>query len=163
MRFLKQVGGAAALGVAMLVGSGLSAPPTQAGYIETLEQVGSNVVATGSGTLDLTDLSFVVDATGLSALILPSRGEIHTGPAVSVPLGNGSLYGVVSGPTSFGSGSSRLADSGSGDIVGIEGSFDNLLVPWLHFRPRAVRHRDIQQPDLQQPQRDPWHLRMDVG
>jgi hypothetical protein len=38
--------GAAALGAGMLTGSGLSAPPAQAAFIVTLDQVGSNVVAT---------------------------------------------------------------------------------------------------------------------
>jgi hypothetical protein len=48
---------AAALGVAMLIGGGVSAQPAQAAYTVTLEQMGSNVVATGSGTIDLTGLS----------------------------------------------------------------------------------------------------------
>ena len=48
---MKQIGGAAAIGVAMLVGFGLSAPPAQAEYIVTLSQQGSNVVATGSGVV----------------------------------------------------------------------------------------------------------------
>jgi hypothetical protein len=50
---------ASALGVAMLIGGGVSAPSAQAGYVVTLAQVGSNVVATGSGPIDLTGLSFV--------------------------------------------------------------------------------------------------------
>jgi len=33
-------------------------PAAQAGYIVTLKQVGPNVVATGSGAIDLTGLSF---------------------------------------------------------------------------------------------------------
>jgi hypothetical protein len=57
---------ATALGVAMLTGYGLSAPPAQAGYIVTLEQVGSNVVATGSGAIDLTDLTLVDADAGFS-------------------------------------------------------------------------------------------------
>ena len=58
MTFLKQIGGAAAISMAMVIGSGLSAPPAQAAYIVTLAQVGSNVVATGSGTIDTAGLSF---------------------------------------------------------------------------------------------------------
>ena len=41
-----------AFGVALLIGAGLAAP-AQAAYTVTLPQVGSNVVATGSGTIDL--------------------------------------------------------------------------------------------------------------
>jgi hypothetical protein len=44
---------AGALGGAMLIGSGLSAPSAEAGYVETLTQVGSNVVATGSGPIEM--------------------------------------------------------------------------------------------------------------
>ena len=36
----------------------LSVRPAQAGYIVTLQQVGPNVVATGSGAIDLTGLTF---------------------------------------------------------------------------------------------------------
>ena len=37
-----------------------SVQPAQAGYTVTLQEVGSNVVATGSGAIDLTGLTFVV-------------------------------------------------------------------------------------------------------
>ena len=36
-----------------------SVQPAQAGYIVTFAQVGSNVVATGSGPIDLTGLKFL--------------------------------------------------------------------------------------------------------
>ena len=53
MIFAKRIAGAAALGTAMLIGSGLSA---QAGYLVTLEQQGPNVIASGGGSNDLTGL-----------------------------------------------------------------------------------------------------------
>lgn len=37
---------------AMLIGAGLSLPSAQAGYVVDLTQQGSNVVATGSGTIE---------------------------------------------------------------------------------------------------------------
>jgi hypothetical protein len=55
MAFMKWVAGAAALGAAMLVS--LFTPSAQAAYIVALTQQGSNVVATGSGTIDLAGLS----------------------------------------------------------------------------------------------------------
>jgi hypothetical protein len=57
MTFVKVITVAAALGIALLIGGGLCAPPAQAGYIVTLTQQGANVVATGSGTIDTTGLS----------------------------------------------------------------------------------------------------------
>ena len=48
---------AAALGMAVLIGCGV-APPAQAGYVVMLTQEGGDVVATGSGPIDLTGLSF---------------------------------------------------------------------------------------------------------
>jgi hypothetical protein len=38
--FVKRMAGAAALGAALLLGSGLLASPAQAGYVVTLEEVG---------------------------------------------------------------------------------------------------------------------------
>ena len=64
--FVKQIGGAAAIGAAMIIGSGLCAPPAQAGYTVTLTQVGSNVVATGIGTIDTTDLTFEGGGTAMA-------------------------------------------------------------------------------------------------
>lgn len=72
-RVAPRLSGAVAVGVAMLIGSGLSAPPVRAGYIVTLAQVGSNVVATGNGTIDLTGLSFFEASANLAG-INPSGG-----------------------------------------------------------------------------------------
>ena len=57
MTFVKRIAGAAAVGAAMLIG--LSAPSAEAGYIVDLTQQGADVVATGSGAIDLTGLTFV--------------------------------------------------------------------------------------------------------
>ena len=94
----------------------------QAGYIVTLQQVGPNVVATGSGAINLTGLTFSFSGS-INPLIHPGSGSfighgasIYTGPASS----SADAYFVPqSGPTSFGSGGLTLASSGSGDMVGI--------------------------------------------
>jgi hypothetical protein len=94
-----------------------SVRPAQ-GYIVTLAQVGSNVVATGSGPINLTGLTFAQSGqvTG-GAFIGPSNALIQTGPTGLV---NFDLYGgLFTGPTSFGSGLGTFADTGSGDFVGI--------------------------------------------
>jgi protein with PEP-CTERM/exosortase system signal len=88
--------------------------PAQANYIVTLQQVGPNVVATGSGAFDLTGLP--VKAGGSSpTLIEPFLGNIVTGSSNSCD-----VYGTtITGPNSFGTGIQAFANNGIGDIVGM--------------------------------------------
>ena len=105
----------------------------QAGYIVTLQQVGPNVVATGSGAIDLHGLTFS-NSTFLVPEILPSFHslghdmgmgcEIRTGPFSSMyqdPRQSVDRYLGASGPISFGRTSffEMFANSGSGNMVGI--------------------------------------------
>jgi hypothetical protein len=93
--------------------------PAQAGYMVTLQQVGSNVVATGSGPIDLTGLTFSSSGAGAAPELHPSLiASIQTGPT---PFAIVSVYMGVSGPTSFGIGSITFANSGTGSLVGIAG------------------------------------------
>ena len=93
----------------------------QAGYIVTLQQVGPNVVATGSGAINLHGLTFSQSASPSNPGIIPrlygawGGGGIWTGPTSS----SVDSYRGPSGPWGFGSGGSTLASSGSGDMVGI--------------------------------------------
>jgi hypothetical protein len=108
---------------ALLIGFG---PPAQAAYIVTLEEVGTNVVATGSGTLDLADLRFLESTVGETGM-LPNLGLIITGPANSlIPV---DLYSGITGPNNFGSGGPADNNTGSGGLVGIEGASPELDVP----------------------------------
>ena len=104
--------------LAIVIVCAFSIRPAQAGYIVTLKQVGSDVVATGSGAIDLTGLSFF-ESGSFPGLIAADTGTIITGPTSAMPPAN--FFQGVSGPTSFGSGGLRDADSGSGDYVGIGG------------------------------------------
>ncbi|MBV9008433.1 MAG: VPDSG-CTERM sorting domain-containing protein [Verrucomicrobia bacterium] len=88
-----------------------------AGFIVTLTQQGSNVVATGSGAIDVTGLTFAT--TGLqSGAIYPNFGQIAVGPIDSLA----DIYFGGTGPITFGSGSGALESSSMGDIVGIQGT-----------------------------------------
>jgi VPDSG-CTERM motif len=103
--------------LAIAVICGISAPPAQAGYIVTLQQLGPDVVATGTGTIDYTDLTlFGTNSATTRAELVPSQGVVDMGLAVN-PAGNQDLYTGYSGPTSFGSGGQTFADLGSGDHV----------------------------------------------
>jgi hypothetical protein len=105
-------------GAALLVGTGLSAPPAQAAFAVTLTQEGPNVVAKGSGTINTTDLTLSSIPVGLQPLLNPQFGIIITGPAPFFP--EASVYtGILTGPMSFGSGGRTDDSSGNGNGVGI--------------------------------------------
>jgi hypothetical protein len=98
----------------------LSVRPALAGYTVTLQQVGPDVVATGSGAIDSNGLTFS-QSTTLNAGLRPTGGGplhtafINTGPISS----NVDMYYPLTGPTSFGTGGPTAASSGSGYMVGI--------------------------------------------
>jgi hypothetical protein len=127
-----RVGGGA---LAAMVALFLSNAPTRAGYIVTLEQVGSNVVATGSGAIDLTGLTFAFSGTA-RADMTPSEAGITTGPAADTPT---DAYDGFSGPASFGGGGLTIdASSGNGDLVTIVGGGNLIGVPKAYLSGAAL-------------------------
>jgi hypothetical protein len=121
---------AAAAALAIVIAWGLSIPSAQADpYVVTLEQVGSNVVASGTGAFDLSGLTFNA-VGGSQGQCTPGFGAIIIGPAVFESADD---YRGFSGPTSFGPnvpiGVGTLATNGTGDLVGIVGNSDFLFVP----------------------------------
>ena len=91
-------------------------------YVVKLVQQGSNVVAIGSGSFDLTGLtintsfSTVGDVPGL----LPSLADVSLGPVSSYSVQD--AYTGITGPMNFGIGGADYANSGSGDVVEITGN-----------------------------------------
>src|SRR5437588_2587119 len=107
----------------------LSVRPAQAGYTVTLQQVGPDVVATGSGPIDLTGLIFLKSSIFAYPVIFPpivspphplGRGgaDIRTGPGLS----RVDLYSGATGSKAFGTGNFNpfgySPTSASGDMVG---------------------------------------------
>ena len=85
------------------------------GVVVTLSEIGSDVVASGSGTLNLTALTFNGSGPGGSVFIDPDSNIIVVGPGPVA--GMASVYGgVFSGPSSFGPGGPTAVSSGSGDL-----------------------------------------------
>src|SRR5215471_18016518 len=103
-----------------------SARPAQANYIVTLQQVGPNVVATGSGAFDLTGLS--IQPRGFSnTLINPMLGNIGTGINARCD-----IYGTtITGPNSFGTGTEAFTHDGTGSLVGMRNNFNGVHEPFL--------------------------------
>lgn len=73
------------------------------------------MVFSGGGTLDLTGLNFI-QTESLSARIDPSAGFFLTGPTTSTAV---DTYMGFSGPSLIGTGPLVLANSGSGDLIGV--------------------------------------------
>jgi hypothetical protein len=92
-------------------------------FTVTLTQIGSNVVATGSGTIDLTGLdSFGSTMTGPE--LYPAHGIIGVGP-----FANEDFYAGLSGPGSFGPGFGGFPTTTSGNSVFLEDFGIDVLVP----------------------------------
>jgi hypothetical protein len=94
-------------------------------YTVTVQQVGTNVVATGSGAINLTGLSFLGSGEDFSPFLAPSVAIISTG----FTYGFVNVYAGFTGPTSFGSGFGFGANTASGDVVGINGGQGIVWVP----------------------------------
>jgi hypothetical protein len=106
----------------------LAAPErvANASLLITITQVGSDVVATASGTINITDLILLPLDRGAEIGIAPARAYVMEG----VPgTGLGDVYGGFIGPLAFGPGGGQDPTSGSGDSVGMIAGDGELVVP----------------------------------
>jgi hypothetical protein len=106
---------------AIAVTSLFSVQPAQ-GFTVTLKQVGSSVVATGNGPINLTGLTFS-NTSPVFPGIVANLGD------VLMTSGNSDLYRGFTGPTNFGSGGPFSPNTFSGDSVGISPDLGLLGVP----------------------------------
>lgn len=98
-------------------------PSAKATYIATLNEVGSNVFGTGSGSIDTADLSLIDSGTG-NAEITPFVAGLALGS------GSGKIYIGTSGRDSFGPGMTEVfADSSTGSLVAVTGLDGEVGVP----------------------------------
>ena len=107
---------AALAGAVLLLGLGAATPAVHASFVVTVSEVGSDVVTTGGGSLDLSGLVEAGFGIGTSGRLFPDVGLIVIGPTTSVDL---LVFEGFSGPSSFGPGDLTGADSGVGDTVGV--------------------------------------------
>ena len=119
MTLKKQTAHATTLGVAMLIGFGLSVPRAQAAYTLTIQPSMTGVTATGAGSINFDALETYGDELG-SSLLEASGGAIIVGPTTDT---DDTFYSGITGPADFGPGDEFLADMGGGAIVGL-GTFD---------------------------------------
>jgi hypothetical protein len=91
----------------------------EAAIVVNIEQVGANVVTTGSGSIDLSVLTEVGDG-GTQPLLWGQSGWVFVGP-----VGGGFIYTGLTGPSSFGTGGligTTPPGDGTGDGFGFEAS-----------------------------------------
>jgi len=93
----------------------LARSTAHAAFILTFTQNGSDVDATGSGTINTSAFSPPYDDGELGSVYPAAAGAILGAPDLVDEL---TYYGV-SGPSSFGDGGYKNASSGGGDVVGI--------------------------------------------
>jgi PEP-CTERM motif len=94
-----------------------------AAFVATVEQVGENVVITGSGSLDIADLTADTQYTSADTGITPYQGYFLLGSPGNNPV---NTYVIPAGPNNFGPGGFSQPTAGSGDEVGF--SFYNVSV-----------------------------------
>ena len=97
--------------------------PAQA-FTITIEQVGPNVVATGTGAINLAGLSFFNPGSVGTASVWPVTGRISMS---SMSGGNADTYIGFTGPSSFGGGDVALANFSSGDVFAFD--LDAMFLP----------------------------------
>jgi hypothetical protein len=114
-----------ALSAAGLLVCAAATDSARAEFIAYIEQVGPNVVVTGSGTLNLTGLTDDGSHTSQTG-VDPGLGQLAIGPAGGAGV---ELYTGITGPSNFGSGGLTYANSGSGNQVDILYNYDALAVP----------------------------------
>jgi hypothetical protein len=106
----------AVLGIAAL------STPAKAELVIDITQQGSNVIATGFGTVDTTDLIAAITGSSPAAVI-------GANAFVGIGAGSETSYASISGPTSFGSSGEMNASSSSGSVFGVNGAGHFLFLP----------------------------------
>jgi PEP-CTERM motif-containing protein len=112
-------------GLTLLGAAGL-ARPAAAVFIVDIAQQGGNVVATGSGTIDLTALTACCGSNA-PADVVAQLARLSLGANGLV--GEAWAGGTFHGPVNFGSGGLHTATIGTGDHVEMAGSNSFLAVP----------------------------------
>jgi hypothetical protein len=116
----------AAVGAAALAFAAGFAAPAEAAFVFTMQQVGSNVVVNGSGSINTTGVS-----TGVSGSVSPGL-EANNALLVVGGATTTDFLNPLSGPTNFGPGTTlHSLTQMSGDTVGIIGVTPEIEVPHL--------------------------------
>lgn len=117
--------------VAILALGAVAETSAQAAYVVTFEEVGSDVVESGSGTINLADLTSIGFGTN-EERVSPGSATYFSGGAGAIEQ---EFSGPISGPGNWGPGTSSpaLPSSSSGAGVGFEAPEMAIFVPFRHL------------------------------
>jgi hypothetical protein len=110
---------------AALVVLAATGPMASAAFTVVMQQDGPDVVAVGSGSLDITGFTYM-GASSTASVVLPVLDFLAVGPAVPTPIDQYE-QGSILGRPDFGFGSTAYATSGSGDLVFTDGTNGHFL------------------------------------
>jgi PEP-CTERM motif len=114
-------------GLAAVCAAAAFAAPAEAAYVVNIEQVGSSVIATGSGSLDLTALTKSA-VQSPDDFIFPGGGTLALGDETA-KVGKLQGYRGISGPASFGSGGGTPGlGGGTGSDLWVQAESNHLYV-----------------------------------
>jgi hypothetical protein len=102
---------------AILAFGAVFAPSVQAAYLVTLQEVGSDVVETGSGSLDLTDLSVGTFGIARDASVTPILGRFFSGVFTDTNTSFADVFSFL--PLAFGPGQVTVASTTTGGPLGL--------------------------------------------
>jgi hypothetical protein len=103
------------------------ASTAEGAFVMNVLQTGPDVVAAGSGTIDLRDLNLSFSPPFVRSQVTPNAAIFFGGPTTPTVA---EFQIAITGPTSLGSSfTSPQSTSGSGDLVGVSGLQGALLVP----------------------------------
>ena len=145
--------------------------PAQAGYIVTLQQVGPNVVATGSGAINLTGLTFFNRHQRIQSRDIPGAGVQAGGSIVTGPTSSSvDLYYRATWTDEFRERwRQRLPAVAAATWSGYSRYMLIFKRPLSHcskglcLRYFSIEQRDLQRQDYCNFRRNTGYLRMDVG
>lgn len=100
----------------------VTCPPAQAAYVAAIDEIGPNVFATGSGSLNITGLVLISSSATFAFVRGASGSLIFAGGAFDA-------YRGISGPANFGSGLQFNASSATGNLAGVDGGAGDIYVP----------------------------------
>jgi hypothetical protein len=111
---------------ALLLGVSATGLPARAAFVVTMQQEGSDVIATGSGTINTGAMTFEGLGEGGNDYVVPEGDDMLIGQPGEF---TGQYNTAIDGPTNFGDGSVTDSPTGAGDELIFTGTNGSIYLP----------------------------------